>query len=201
VSDRAFDFLRIPSVWLCFGFFFVYAMTISVVQTFASEAARQLHSVPLALIAICLTSYMLASATGMVMGGFLASDPSRCERVVASGFFVAASVALLLGFASLPALMVPVLFGVMGFAAGLSGPSRDLLIKRATPAHATGRVYGVVYSGLDIGQAVAPIFFGLLMDHQQYRSVFIGLALIQAVLILNALNISRVGKAAQPLPG
>jgi len=29
-----------------------------------------------------------------------------------------------------------------------------LLVKRAIPVHATGRVYGVVYSGLDIGQAM-----------------------------------------------
>jgi FSR family fosmidomycin resistance protein-like MFS transporter len=34
-----FDFLRIPAVWMCFGFFFFYAAVISVVQTFAPVAA------------------------------------------------------------------------------------------------------------------------------------------------------------------
>ena len=189
---QALDFLRIPAVWMCFAFFFVYAMSLSVVQTFASEAARQLHLVPLALMAVCLTTYMLASATGMVMGGFLAADPKRCERVVSVGFAVAASVALVLGLAPLPGLIVPVLFGVMGFSAGIAGPSRDLLVKRSTPEHATGRVYGVVYSGLDIGQAVAPLIFGLLMDQHHYRSVFIGLALIQILLIANALSVGKV---------
>jgi MFS transporter, FSR family, fosmidomycin resistance protein len=190
--ENALDFLRIPAVWMCFAFFFIYAMSLSVVQTFASEAARQLHAVPLALIAICLTTYMLASATGMVLGGFLASDPKRCERVVGAGFAVAVSVALVLGLAHLPAILVPVLFGVMGFSAGIAGPSRDLLVKRSTPEHATGRVYGVVYSGLDIGQATAPLIFGLLMDHQQYRLVFLGLAIIQALLIVNAFNVGKV---------
>ncbi len=57
-------------------------------------------------------------------------------------------------------MLVPVLFGAMGFASGIAGPSRDLLVKSSTPANATGRVYGVVYAGLDIGQAVAPLVFG-----------------------------------------
>ena len=151
---------------------------------------------PVALIAVCLTVYMVASAGGMVVGGFLASDPSRCERIVGVGFGVAAVLALVLALADFPPVVVPVLFGAMGFAAGIAGPSRDLLVKRSTPANATGRVYGVVYAGLDIGQAVAPLIFGTLMDHGQYRSVIIGLALVQAVLIASAFNVQRVRRTA-----
>ncbi|MGV3728555.1 MFS transporter [Hydrogenophaga sp.] len=189
-------FLRIPAVWMCFGFFFFYAMSLSVVQAFAPEAARQLHAVPIALVAVCLTIYMVCSAGGMVLGGFLASDPARCERVVGVGFGLAACVALLLAFGQLPAAAVPVLFGAMGFSAGIAGPSRDLLVKKSTPDNATGRVYGVVYSGLDIGQAISPLIFGVLMDHGQFRGVLIGLAVVQAVLIASAFNVRRVRRTA-----
>lgn len=191
-----FDFLRIPAVWMCFGFFFFYAVVISVVQTFAPVAAGHLHAVPVALVAVCLTVYMVASAAGMVMGGFLASDPSRCERIVGTGFGIAAALALVLAFAQFPPVMVPVLFGAMGFVSGVAGPSRDLLVKRSTPPNATGRVYGVVYAGLDIGQALAPLVFGRLMDHAQYTSVIVGLALVQAVLIASAFNVTRVRRTA-----
>jgi FSR family fosmidomycin resistance protein-like MFS transporter len=191
-------FLRIPAVWMCFGFFFFYAMSLSVVQAFAPEAARQLHGVPLALVAVCLTIYMVCAAGGMVLGGFLASDPARCERVVGVGFGLAASIALLLAFANLPAAAVPVLFGAMGFSAGIAGPSRDLLVKKSTPDNATGRVYGVVYSGLDIGQAISPLIFGVLMDHGQFQGVLIGLAVVQAVLIASAFNVRRVRRTALP---
>ena len=191
-AEGAFDFLRIPSVWMCFAFFLFYAVALSGVQTFAPEAARLLHAVPLPLIAICLSLYMVASATGMFTGGFLARDPQRCERIVALGFGVAASVALLMAFARLPALAVPVLFGVMGFASGMAGPSRDLLVKRSAPPNATGRVYGVVYSGLDIGQALAPLAFGALMDHQRPADVWLGIAAVQAILIVSAFNVRRV---------
>ncbi|MDQ0086505.1 MFS family permease [Variovorax boronicumulans] len=191
-----FDFLRIPAVWMCFGFFFFYAAVISVVQTFAPVAAGHLHAVPVALVAVCLTVYMVASAAGMVVGGFLASDPTRCERIVGAGFGIAAVLALVLAFASFPPVVVPVLFGAMGFVSGVAGPSRDLLVKKSTPPNATGRVYGVVYAGLDIGQALAPLVFGRLMDHGQYTSVIVGLALVQGVLIASAFNVRRVRRTA-----
>ena len=187
--EGSFDFLKIPAVWMCFGFFFFYAMALSGIQAFAPEAARQLHNVPMNLVGVCLTIYMVCSACGMVAGGFLVSDPARCERIIGAGFGTAALVALSIGFLDVPALAVPVLFGVMGFGAGIAGPSRDLIVKRASPPNATGRVYGVVYSGLDIGQAIAPLAFGSLMDHRHPAQVWLGIALVQAVLIVNAFNV------------
>jgi len=187
--DGNFDFLKLPAVWLCFGFFFLFAAVLGVVQAFAPEASRQLHNIELASVALCLTLYMVGSASGMVLGGFLVQDPTRSDKVVALAFTVAASVALTLAFASVAAWLVPVLFGIMGLASGTSGPSRDLLVKRTTPANASGRVYGVVYGGLDVGQAVTPLIFGLLMDHGQFRGVLIGMALLQITLIFSAFRL------------
>ena len=195
-SATSLDFLKIPAVWMCFAFFFFFAMALSVVQAFAPEAARHLHDVPVGLAAMCLTFYMLASAGGMVLGGFLAADPTRCERIVGIGFGIAACMALLLGFADLAAGAVPLLFGAMGFAAGIAGPSRDLLVKRSTPENASGRVYGVVYAGLDIGQAISPLIFGRMMDRQHYSGVLLGLAVVQGVLIVSAFNVRRVRRTS-----
>ena len=103
--------------------------------------------------------------------------------------------ALLVGLGTIPAWLVPVMFGAMGFMSGTAGPSRDLLVKRSTPDGATGRVYGVVYAGLDIGQAVVPLFVGALMDQGSFRTVWLTLALLQAVLIVSAFNVGRVRRA------
>jgi len=191
-GEGSLAFLKIPAVWMCFAFFFFYAAALSGVQAFAPEAARLLHDVPVRAAAMCLTVYMVCSAGGMVVGGFLAADPARCERIIGAGFGVAALVALTIGFADLPSMAVPVLFGVMGFGAGIAGPSRDLIVKRASPPNATGRVYGVVYSGLDIGQAVAPLLFGTLMDQHRPAQVWLGIAIVQGVLIVNAFNVRKV---------
>lgn len=196
-TGGSFDFLRIPSVWMCFLFFLLYAVVLSVVQAFAPEAARQIHGVPVALAAVCVTVYMVASATGIALGGFLVADPQRCERIMATGMGVAAMIALAIGFADLPAMAVPALFGAMGFAAGLAGPSRDLIVKRSTPEHATGRVYGVVYAGLDIGQALAAPLFGGLLDRQQYQGVWLGLVIFQGLLIFSAVNVRKVRRTVR----
>jgi MFS transporter, FSR family, fosmidomycin resistance protein len=187
-----FDFLRIPAVWMCFAFFFFHAGALSVVQTFAPGAAAQLHAVPLQWVALCLTIYMVCSASGMLVGGFLAVDPERSERIVGAGFGLAALVALAVALLPMPGWLVPVMFGLMGFATGTAGPSRDLLVNRSTPDNATGRVYGVVYAGLDIGQAVAPLIIGTLMDRGAWQGVWLSLALLQGVLIVTALRVRKV---------
>lgn len=192
-KEGSLGFLKIPAVWMCFAFFFVYAIGLSVVQAFAPEAARRLHDVPLSLVALCLTVYMVGSACGMVSGGFLATNPERCERIVGLGFGFAAMMTVTLAFGSFSSpSIVPVLFALMGFSSGLAAPSRDLLVKRSTPDNATGRVYGVVYSGLDIGQAISPLIFGLMMDHGNFRGVLLGLALVQGVLIVSAFSVRHV---------
>jgi len=194
--EGSFDFLTIPAVWVCFGFFFLYAIVISGIQAFAPEAARQLHDVPAAWAALCLTFYMVASACGMVLGGFLAVDPARCEKIVGAAFGIAAVFALTIGYAPLTPMAVPVLFACMGVASGIAGPSRDLIVKRAAPPNATGRVYGVVYSGLDIGQATAPLVFGPLLDLHRPADIWLGIALVQGLLILSAFNVGRVRRTA-----
>lgn len=190
-AEGPFDFLKLPAVWTCFGFFLLYAGALSVVQSFAPEAARQLHAMPAAWVGTCLTVYMVSAAAGMVLGGFLIADPRRSERIVAAGFGLAMLVALTVAWASVPAWLVLALFGAMGFFTGTAGPSRDMLVKASTPDNASGRVYGVVYGGLDIGQALMPLLTGALMDRGAYRGVWLVLAAVQGVLILTAFNVRR----------
>ena len=84
-----------------------------------------------------------------------------------------------------------------GLGTGVAGPSRDLLIKRATPAGATGRVYGTVYSGLDAGLAVSAPIFGWLMDHDLPRAIFIGAAMAMMVAMLIGMLVARAVHQSQ----
>ncbi len=190
-GNGTFDFLRMPAVWMCFAFFFVYAVVLSVVQAFAPEAARQLHAVPVGLAAACLTIYMVCSAGGMVLGGFLASDPVAL-RAHRGGRLRHGGAGRAGGRPGAPAGTGGA--GAVrrhGFASGIAGPSRDLIVKRSTPPNASGRVFGIVYSGLDIGQAIAPLVFGSLMDQGRFAGVWLGLALMQLLLIASAFNVRR----------
>ena len=68
------------------------------------------------------------------------------------------------------------MFALIGCALGATGPSRDLIVRGATPKGAAGRVYGFVYSGLDLGGIIGPVAFGLLLDHGLAREVFFAVA-------------------------
>ena len=102
-----FGFLRLPAVWLSFWFFFAWAAALGGVLTFGPEAARVLHEVPLSWVATCVTVYMLGSAGGMLVGGYLVADPSRADRVVAVSLSVATVFALLIGWTSAGATGAP----------------------------------------------------------------------------------------------
>lgn len=188
------DFIRLPAVWFSFAFFFASAFALGGVQSFGPESSRLLHDVPIGAVALCITAYMLSSAAGMITGGFVATDPSRAERTIAIAFGVAALVAVTLPFVPWPGAAMPVPFALMGFAAGIANPSRDLLIRRAAPPGATGRVYGVVYSGLDLGMSIAPPIFGLMLDKGAPAGVWIGIAIAQVLMIAGAF---RAGGAAR----
>jgi len=195
-GESTLAFLRLPAVWMSFGFFFTMSIAFGAIQTFGPESAGKLHDVEPRWVALCLTAYMLASAAGIVLGGFVASDPRRAEPTIAVGYGLAAAVAVMLGTVAVPAWAVPVAFAAMGVSSGIANPSRDLLVRRASPPGATGRVYGTVYSGLDAGMAISPIGFGWLMDHGHTGAVWLAIAAFQALLILTAVNVGRVGRAA-----
>jgi MFS family permease len=60
----------------------------------------------------------------------------------------------------------------IGFLSGIITPSRDLLVRAASPRGAEGRVFGIVSTGFNIGGAISPIIFGWLIDHGQNQGVF-----------------------------
>ncbi|WP_144327487.1 MFS transporter [Tepidimonas charontis] len=190
-ATRADDlaFLRLPVVWACFGFFMLSTMTLAVVQTYASPILQAMHGVPLETAALTVTAYMLAGAVGMLAGGFVAVRVPAVDRVVAATLAAGAALLLLAATGWLGGWGSMALLAITGFAVGIGGPSRDLLIKRATPKGATGRVYGLVYSGLDTGFALAPLVFGVLMDHGWYAATLAAGAVTLALAVVAALAV------------
>ena len=175
-EEHPMAFLRLPSVWLCFSFFFFTTAALSAIQSFASPALGQMYGLPLSLTAYVVTGYMLCGALGMVIGGFLVARVQRLERTIALAMALAAGLLLLVAAGWLPPLVAAAATALAGFGTGLAGPSRDMLIKRAAPPGATGRVYGTVYSGLDVGFALAAPVFGAMLDGGHPAGVFAGSA-------------------------
>ncbi|KFC74221.1 MFS transporter [Massilia sp. LC238] len=188
-------FLKLRAVWLCFGFFLLTAVALGGIQSFATISLEALYGISHALATSSYTAYMLASALGMVAGGFLGAHAKQHDRTVAAAFAVAALLALVLAAGAGPSWMALPLMGLIGLCSGVAGPSRDLMIRAAAPQGATGRVYGVVYSGLDSGLAIGPLLFGLVMDAGRPGWVFAGVALFQALAIATAVGVGGSTRA------
>jgi len=182
-------FLKLPSVWMCFAFFFLTALALGGIQSFASTGLVKMYGMSLTMATSAYTAYMLASAGGMVLGGFVGSGTQNHDRTIAAAFALAALLALVLASGAPSAWMALILMGLIGFFSGIAGPSRDLMIRAAAPKNATGRVYGVVYSGLDSGLSVGPLIFGLMMDAGRPAMVFVGIALFQFMAIATAVGV------------
>jgi FSR family fosmidomycin resistance protein-like MFS transporter len=188
--EHPLAFLRLPSVWMCFSFFFFSTCALAAVQSFASPALQKMYGLPLGITSFVVTGYMLCGVAGMVAGGFLAARAKHLERMIGGCLALAAVLLIAAGSGWLPGIAAAVVAALAGFGTGLAGPSRDMLIKRAAPPGATGRVYGTVYSGLDIGFAISAPVFGALLDHGSPSMVFHGAAL---ALLAGVASASLVG--------
>ncbi|XDF35556.1 MFS transporter [Paracidovorax avenae] len=190
LAEHPMAFLRLPSVWLCFSFFFWTTCSLSVIQSFAGPTLQKMYGLPLSVTSMVVTGYMLCGAAGMVVGGFLAGRVARLERTITVCLLATAVLLVAAGTGLLPGMAAMVFVALAGVGTGLAGPSRDMLIKRAAPPGATGRVYGTVYSGLDLGFCVAAPVFGAMLDAGMTSGIFYGSA---AALVLGVASAGVVG--------
>lgn len=188
-------YLKLPVVWWCFAFFLLSTMTLAVVQSFAPSILRNLYGVSVEAATLTISAYMLCGAVGMLVGGFVAAYGQSLrwssDRVVAVSMTAGSLLLLLCATGWLGASGTMVALAATGFAVGVGGPSRDMMIKKATPKGATGRVYGTVYAGLDVGFALSPLVFGAFMDRGWYALTLGGAAVVLFVSVFAAVGVGR----------
>ena len=190
VPDGIFAFLKLPSVWLCWLFFFFSMIATSSLQSFSPSALLSIYSVPVRLGSYYLTLMSLGSAGGMLLGGLIAKRVQVPERVVTICLLVSILVTGLLATSWVPHDAIAMIFLAIGLGFGMSAPSRDLMIRAATPQGASGRVYGIVYSGIDLGAAVGPILFGVLLDTGYPKMLFIGAACAMLLMVFTVFQVA-----------
>ncbi|WP_041709450.1 MFS transporter [Advenella kashmirensis] len=173
-----------PGAVGAFLFFAFTSGSMSSVQNFTIPILGSLYGIGKEWASSALSMYMVSAGVGLLIGGFLAGSTDRTERIVAGSLATSGLVFILLAMGMLPSGLAVAGLCVAGFLSGMAGPSRDMLVRRVTPKGALGSVYGLVYSGMDVGSALGPVVYGFMLDHQTYRGPWLvsGLALFGAVL-------------------
>jgi len=188
-----FGFMRLPAVWLCWIFFFFSMAATTGLQSFAPTALFEIYELSVSSGNYYLTLMSMGGAGGMLLGGYLATRIKVPERIITMCFTVNIVMGLLLATGQLPPEIILLAFVVIGLGLGIAAPSRDLMIRSATPSGSSGRVYGIVYSGIDLGAALSPLVFGIFLDIGLPKFLFIGVALLQLMIILIGFKVSTLG--------
>ncbi|MBU3624709.1 MFS transporter [Polynucleobacter sp. JS-Safj-400b-B2] len=195
-QESPFAFLRLPAVWLCWVFFFFSMASTSSLQSFAPSALFSIYEVPLNIGSYYITLLALGSAGGVLFGGYLAAKLQAPERIVSTCLSITVVMCLLLSTGFISIDLIPIIFFALGFGYGVVAPSRDLLVKKATPQGVAGRVYGIVYSGIDLGAAVGPFIFGFFMDAGLPKALFLGIVVFQLMIIPTVFQVKSKGRQA-----
>jgi MFS family permease len=153
-------------------FFTLLGLSGAAMSTFTIAALMAGHGFSAEAANAALTAYLVASAAGVLAGGPVADRTSRHGYVAAAGFGVSALLALAIAVATLPVPLLVLAMGLTGFLFGIVQPARDMLVRKAAPPGAAGRVFGVVSTGFNIGGVVGPPLFGFLMDQGAPRWIF-----------------------------
>jgi MFS transporter, FSR family, fosmidomycin resistance protein len=135
-----------------------------------------LHGTPVTVANTALTTQLSMSAIGVLVGGMLTGRFSRPGFIAAGGLVVTATVCVLVGLIDFSAFALVAMMAAAGFFAGITMPSRDLIVRAATPPGAYGRVFGFVSTGFNLAGIVSPTIFGQLLDRGYPREIFFFMA-------------------------
>ena len=170
-------------ILMCFAYFTLLSIAQTGLQTFLPSAVPAAFGVSIAVANGMLTVFLLGASLGVLAGGIVADRWRRHAVVVAIGLGGSALCSLVFAVAVLPTTALLAFAGLAGLGLGAIAPARDMLVRGATPAGATGKVFGFVYSGLDLGGVIAAPLLGLLLDQHLPRAVFVvaAIALFAAI--------------------
>ncbi len=184
----------------CFAFFTFYSMALIGLQTFSVSVITALYGAPLVAASTALTGFLFGGIVGIVAGGIAAAHSSRHNLVAASGMLVGAALTLVLASGALPLWLLTGTMALVGFFTFSTQPSRDILVRGATPPGATGKVYGFVYSGLDLGGSLSPLLFGWMLDQRLPQWVFSTASMFMLVAVATVVTL-RARRGAEEITG
>ena len=166
------------------------------VAGFGISALTLTQNVTLAEAGTLISGYLFAAPVGVLIGGWLADRTARHDRLTAVCFIVVGVVLAIIAATELPLGAVAALFAVVGLFFGLVAPSRDMMIRAITPPGETGKVFGFVSVGFNIGGIVAPPVFGYLLDTGDPKLLFWAVGVVSMVTIATVLETGRRSSGA-----
>lgn len=180
-------------------FFVGISLTSRGVTGFGVSALTEIYNTSLTNAGVLLSTYLFAMPVGVLVGGWVADRTNKHGTLAAVCFVIIAVTMFMVAAFTLPITLNGMLFAVAGLFSGMVAPSRDMLIRSLTPIGETGKVFGFVSTGYNIGGIAGPPLFGFLLDHYAPQSLFlvVGVAALMtmATVLFASSQRSRVAAA------
>lgn len=196
-SSQGFSALLTLPLILGLLFFVGISLTTRGVNGFGVSALHEGKGMDLSSAGILLTVWLVASPIGVLAGGHLADRHNKHSTVIAVCFLGLACCLTLLAATHPPFALALVVFACGGFLAGMVSPSRDMLIRSVTPPGQSGRVFGFVSTGFNLGGMLAPPLYGYILDSGNANSVFGFAALASLLTMATVLGTKRASLKAR----
>ena len=180
-----------------FMFYVFIAMSTGGMQSISVAALVAHQGLELETAVWTLEIFLVCAAAGVLLGGPLADRTRRHGLLAAIALGASAFLIAPVGAFQMPAMLIALLFAVYGVVQGTMRPARDLMTRAITPAGATGRVFGFVTGGLNIGGAISPVLLGWLVDMGHPEAVFYAIGVI-LLLCVTTVGVARSRPVLRP---
>jgi MFS family permease len=183
-------FLSAP-ILMALIYFTLLSTAFTGVQNYLPTLLPVVQGVSLQFATTVTTFYLTVYAVGSLVGGWLADRAARHDQIIRFGLIPMMGLVLAIGYIAMPAPLLMLAAMGTGFFGGMTIPSRDMLVRAATPQGSEGRVFGFVYSGLDLGALIAPPVIGYMLDHGANQAPFLFIAGTLLVTLVPAIFVAR----------
>lgn len=183
-------FLSAP-ILMALVYFTLLSTAFTGVQNYLPTLLPVVQGVSLQFATTVTTFYLTVYAVGSLVGGWLADRAARHDQIIGFGLIPMMGLVLAIGYIAMPAPLLMLAAMGTGFFGGMTIPSRDMLVRAATPQGSEGRVFGFVYSGLDLGALIAPPVIGYMLDHGANQAPFLFIAGTLLITLVPAIFVAR----------
>ncbi len=187
--------LMTPAVIALTIMFTTLNMSTNIVQTYMVVALDQLFAIPHNLGNGALTSFLVAMVVGILLGGMMADRVKYQSTIASIGLSLCAVLLVMAAILPVGTWGTIGLITGAGFLGGIIIPSRDLLVRQASPPKAVGRTFGIVTTGFNFGGMIAPVVGGVMIDHHLPAWIFYASAIFTVITVVIALVVDRRAKA------
>jgi MFS family permease len=174
-----------------FLFFLIYAFASFGVQNFSVVALGALYDTSAVTANSALSGYLMLSALGVLIGGWLAAGVTNHRLFAALGLSATMLATALIGSTDLGTALLILVMSLSGLCSGMVMPSRDMIVREVTPAGAFGKVFAFVTTGYHVAGIVAPLLFGTLLDHGEARLTFFVISFFMLLAICAVVCVPR----------